>query len=113
GLNLLQPALSHRLLALLQKSAKPTNDNSPPIHRWVWDLEKDVVRATDGWGQMLQIHRFVQSSAHGLSTALPLLPALKRWAIGIQSASRTKRNTFAAKQELPHFRVTYRRSWPC
>jgi hypothetical protein len=22
--------------ALLQKSAKPTTDNSPPIHRWDW-----------------------------------------------------------------------------
>jgi len=30
------------------KSAKPTNDNSPPIHRWVWDADKDVVRETDG-----------------------------------------------------------------
>src|SRR5947207_9602203 len=34
---------------------------------------------------------------HGLSNALWLLPALKRWAIVIQSASRTKKNTFAAK----------------
>jgi len=30
------------------KSAKPTNDNSPPIHRWVWDTDKVVVRAADG-----------------------------------------------------------------
>src|SRR6185503_7855103 len=64
-------------VALLQKSAKPTNDNSPPIHRWVWDLEKDVVRATDGWGQMLQIHRFVQSSASRTLNCLTSSPSAK------------------------------------
>jgi len=35
-------------VALLQKSAKPTNDNSPPIYRWVGNTEKDLVRETDG-----------------------------------------------------------------
>jgi len=34
-------SISLRTGALLQKSAKPTNGNSPPIHRWVWDTEKD------------------------------------------------------------------------
>ena len=30
------------------KSAKPTNDNSPPIHRWDWDGDIGRVRETDG-----------------------------------------------------------------
>jgi hypothetical protein len=34
--------------ALPQKSAKPTNDNSPPIHRWDWDGDVHAVRETDG-----------------------------------------------------------------
>jgi hypothetical protein len=33
---------------LRQKSAKPTNDNSPPIYRWDWDAAIGIVRETDG-----------------------------------------------------------------
>jgi len=39
------------LTSLLQESAKPTDDNSPPIYRWVpsqaEDLNESVKRTTD------------------------------------------------------------------
>jgi hypothetical protein len=34
-------------MALPQGSAQPTNDNSPPIHRWGWVGEINAVRETD------------------------------------------------------------------
>jgi len=44
-----------------------------------------------------KFQRFVHSSASRTPNGPTLLPALKRWAIVIQSASGTKKNTFAAK----------------
>jgi len=47
-----------------------------------------------------KFHRFVRSSASRTRNGPALLPVLKRWAIVIQSASRTKKKYFWSKGPL-------------
>jgi len=62
---------------MLQKSAKPTNDSSSPIHRWVWDRAKDVVRETTAEAKGCRCKCLFSRPLHGLSTVLRASPSAK------------------------------------
>ena len=60
---------------------------------------------------MLSVHTFVQSSASRTPKGLPASPALKRWAIVILSASRTKKSTFEGKADFRNSRACEESFW--
>src|SRR6266576_2629055 len=68
-------------MALSKKSAQPTTDSSPPIHRWDQrDQERQSVKRTAESGRACQ-SRIYQSSVSRTGPPGTAYPALKCWAI--------------------------------
>ena len=84
-----------RSRALLQKSAQPTNDSSPTdLSVGLEDefIGESVKRTTES--KILEYRSFSVVRFADLLTNEPPPPAMKRWAIFIQSAPRTARKHF-------------------
>jgi len=71
-------------LALPQKSAKPTNDNSPPIYRWDWAGNNIWVREADGWVLNVAGPGLFSRPLHGLQGTYRVT---QRWSAGLFSFS--------------------------
>src|ERR1041384_3963368 len=71
--------------ALLQKSAKPTNESSPTLQRWELAVSESK-RATEKSASLLNF----QPSAARTMDQMSGVPSAKRWATFNQSASRTQ-----------------------
>jgi len=79
--------------ALLQKSAKPTDDNSPPIHRWgakAEDFNESVKRTTE---DKPNVNEIFSRPLHGLDCIQAAIPSAEALGYFHSSAS----PTFAAK----------------
>src|SRR5881394_4566785 len=87
------------LMALPQKSAQPTSDISPPIHRWDQrDQERQSVKRTAESGRACQ-SRIYQSSVSRTGAARDCLPSTEVLGYFHSSASRTEQDrTFWAKR---------------
>src|SRR6266576_6812197 len=85
-------------MALSKKSAQPTTDSSPPIHRWDQrDQERQSVKRTAESGRACQ-SRIYQSSVSRTGAAQDCLPSTEVLGYFHSSASRTEQDrTFWAK----------------